>query len=153
VRKLLLAIVLALAAQAGLAATAVTLDAAAEKRAAALAQELRCLVCQNQSLADSNAGLASDLNQQIRLQLAAGKSDREIVDFMVDRYGDFVLYRPPFKPVTWLLWIGPFLLLVAGLAALVVRLKRHKPNAPRVSDAELERAAARLDEPNRSSEG
>jgi cytochrome c-type biogenesis protein CcmH len=93
-------------------------DPATDARLNALAADLRCLVCQNQSIADSHSGLAADLHQQILDMIAAGKSDREIVDFMVVRYGDFVLYRPPLKLATVLLWLGPFLLL--ALAALVL---------------------------------
>src|SRR5918998_2772019 len=85
-----------------------------EKRVNALAEELRCLVCQNQTLADSNAPLAVDLRNQIREQLQAGKSERDVIDFMVARYGDFLLYRPPFKASTAALRLGPFLLLALG---------------------------------------
>lgn len=94
--------------------TAATLDA----RTMALAEELRCLVCQNQSLADSHAPLAMDLRQQIHQQLAQGRSEQQVVDFMVQRYGDFVLYEPPLNASTALLWFGPLLLLAAGLLAL-----------------------------------
>jgi cytochrome c-type biogenesis protein CcmH len=93
-------------------------DPVAAARAVQLANELRCLVCQNQSIAESNAELAVDLRREIRAQIAAGRSDREIVDFMVSRYGDFVLYRPPFKGTTLLLWAGPLLLVLAGFWAL-----------------------------------
>ena len=103
-------------------------DSSVEKRTAALAQELRCLVCQNQTLADSNAPLAMDLRNQIREQLAAGKSERDVKDYMVARYGDFVLYRPPFNAATALLWAGPFLLLLGGFFLLFRRLRR-KPEA------------------------
>src|SRR5881394_1176669 len=89
-------------------------NAGLERRVTDLAHELRCLVCQNQTIAESNAPLAVDLRNQIREQLAAGKSEREVVDFMVARYGDFVLYRPPFKATTILLWAGPFLFLLVG---------------------------------------
>ncbi|HEV2431235.1 MAG TPA: cytochrome c-type biogenesis protein, partial [Burkholderiales bacterium] len=82
-----------------------------DQRVSALANELRCLVCQNQTLADSNAPLAVDLRNQIREQLAAGKSEQEVTDFMVARYGDFVLYRPPLKATTVALWVGPFVFL------------------------------------------
>src|SRR3981189_1123550 len=99
-------------------------DAALDKRVIDLAAELRCLVCQNQSLAESNAGLAVDLRNQIREQLARGASEREVVDFMVARYGDFVLYRPPLKASTVLLWAGPFLFLGLGTFILVRRLLR-----------------------------
>ena len=94
--------------------TASTLDA----RTMALAEELRCLVCQNQSLADSHAPLALDLRQQIRQQLAQGRSEQQVVEFMVQRYGDFVLYEPPLNGSTALLWFGPVLLLAIGVAAL-----------------------------------
>jgi cytochrome c-type biogenesis protein CcmH len=103
-------------------------DPVANKRAVALAEELRCLVCQNQTIADSHAGLAVDLRRQIREQIAEGRSDRQIIDFMVERYGDFVLYRPPLKGTTLLLWFGPPLLLVLGIIFLLryfhVRRKR-----------------------------
>ncbi|HEV7477061.1 MAG TPA: cytochrome c-type biogenesis protein, partial [Burkholderiales bacterium] len=85
-----------------------------DRRVAELSAELRCLVCQNQSIADSNADLAVDLRRQIREQLGSGKSERDVVDFMVQRYGDFVLYRPPLKASTVLLWAGPFLFLGLG---------------------------------------
>ena len=96
-----------------------------EKRVMAVAVELRCLVCQNQTIADSNAGLAVDLRNQTREMLRAGKSEREILDYMTARYGDFVLYRPPVKPSTALLWFGPPLLLVAGLLTLWLVLRRR----------------------------
>src|SRR5687768_13318885 len=88
-------------------------DPVLEQRVRALAEELRCLVCQNQTLADSNADLAVDLRREIREKMRAGMSDKAVTDYLVTRYGDFVLYRPPFKPTTLLLWLGPFLLLVA----------------------------------------
>ena len=96
-----------------------------EARLKTLAVELRCLVCQNQTLADSNAPLAEDLRREVREMIAKGMSDREIIDFLVQRYGDFVLYRPPWKASTTLLWIGPFFLLGVGAAALVVALRRR----------------------------
>jgi cytochrome c-type biogenesis protein CcmH len=95
-----------------------TADPVANKRAVELAEVLRCLVCQNQSIAESNAELAVDLRRQIREQIEAGKSDKEITAYMVDRYGDFVLYRPPVKGMTLLLWFGPVLLLLIGLFVL-----------------------------------
>lgn len=100
-------------------------DPVAEKRLQALSAELRCLVCQNQTIADSNAELAVDLRREIRGMIAAGQSDQQIVDFMVARYGDFVLYRPPLKAVTLLLWGGPLVLMLAGLAVLVRYLRRR----------------------------
>src|SRR5438876_1696954 len=93
-------------------------DPQIEQRMRALTEQLRCLVCQNETLADSRADLAEDLRKEIREQMKAGKSDREIIAFLTQRYGDFVLYRPPVKPTTYLLWFGPFVLLLAGLAIL-----------------------------------
>ncbi len=101
-------------------------DPVTNKRAVQLAEQLRCLVCQNQSIAESNAELAVDLRRQINEQIAQGRSDGEIVDFMVQRYGEFVLYRPPFKAVTLLLWLGPGLMLATGLAVLIYNLRRRR---------------------------
>ena len=120
-------------------------DPALEQRVQGLAHELRCLVCQNQSLAESNAPLAVDLRNQIREQLAKGASEREVVDFMVARYGDFVLYRPPLKASTVALWLGPFALLVAGALLLWRRLARRRVPAPQLSDAQRSRAAKLLE--------
>jgi cytochrome c-type biogenesis protein CcmH len=110
-----------------------------------LAHELRCLVCQNQTIADSNAPLAVDLRNQIREQLAAGKSDEDVMEFMVARYGDFVLYRPPFKPATLALWLGPFLLLAAGALVFWRRVARRRAEEPRLSEAERAQAARLLE--------
>lgn len=104
---------------------ALAADPVAEKRLQALSEELRCLVCQNQTIADSNAELAVDLRREIRGMIKEGKSDRDIIDFMVARYGDFVLYRPPVKGITLLLWVGPIALLLLGLTVLVRYLKRR----------------------------
>ena len=93
-------------------------DPVLEARVLAIAAELRCLVCQNQTIADSHADLAVDLRRQVREMLQQGKSQRDILDFMTARYGDFVLYRPPLKSSTALLWLGPFALLLGGLATL-----------------------------------
>jgi cytochrome c-type biogenesis protein CcmH len=101
-------------------------DPVAEARLKHLAVELRCLVCQNQTLADSNAPLAEDLRREVREMIAKNMSDQEIIDFLVQRYGDFVLYRPPVKATTALLWIGPFLLLAGGAVALGLVLKRRR---------------------------
>ena len=120
-------------------------DAALEKRVRELSTELRCLVCQNQTLADSNAPLAVDLRNQVREQLKAGKSERDVVDFLVARYGDFVLYRPPLKASTVLLWAGPFLLLAFGLLLLVLRIRRKAPPPPELSEADRARAAKLLE--------
>jgi cytochrome c-type biogenesis protein CcmH len=104
-------------------ATTQNADAALDRRVDRVTAELRCLVCQNQTIADSHAELALMLKRQVRDMLAHGASDQQAVDFMVQRYGDFVLYRPPVKAATWLLWFGPFALLLAGLALLFARLR------------------------------
>ena len=101
-------------------------DPALDQRVMKLSQELRCLVCQNETLADSRADLAEDLRTQIREQMKAGKSDKEIVAFLTTRYGDFILYRPPVKPTTYLLWFGPFVLMIAGLTLLFINLKHRR---------------------------
>lgn len=99
---------------------------AREARLMALAAELRCLVCQNQTIADSNAGLAQDLRKQIGEMMDQGRTDAEIRDYMTQRYGDFVLYRPPLKPSTALLWVGPGLLLAGALGGLALVLRRRQ---------------------------
>jgi cytochrome c-type biogenesis protein CcmH len=105
-------------------------DPEVERRLKALAEELRCLVCQNQTIADSNAGLAVDLRNQIRTQIGQGRSDEQIRDFMVERYGDFVLYKPPFQATTALLWLGPPLLIATGLGVFLVVVRRRRSAAP-----------------------
>ena len=112
-------------------------DPALEKRVMALAEDLRCLVCQNETLAGSHSDLAVDLRQQIREQMKAGKSNQEIIAFMTERYGDFVLFRPPVKATTYLLWFGPFLLLAAGI---LVQLRYLKKRRERVLDKPLSEA-------------
>jgi cytochrome c-type biogenesis protein CcmH len=121
-------------------------DPVLAKREYELSLQLRCLVCQNQSVAESRAGIAVDLRNQVREQVAAGKSDREIIDFMTIRYGDFVLYKPPVKGTTLLLWFGPLLLLVTGalVAWRILRARRSAPARPALTDAERARAAALL---------
>ncbi len=124
-------------------------DVALEKRVTAMTEELRCLVCQNQNIADSHADLAIDLKNQIREKLRQGMSEQEIMDYMVERYGDFVLYRPPVKKTTWLLWFGPFLLMILGLGALTAILRKRRralAQTPQPSKEERERAAAMLSE-------
>lgn len=108
-------------------------DPELEKRVRALSQKLRCPMCQNETLADSPAGVAVDLRNQIREQMKAGKSEEEIIAYLTARYGDFVLYEPPVRPTTYLLWFGPFILLIGGLLLLYRYVKqRHEliPNAP-----------------------
>jgi cytochrome c-type biogenesis protein CcmH len=124
-------------------------DPALEKRVMALAEELRCLVCQNQTIADSHAELAIDLKDQIREKLKAGMSEEQILQFMVARYGDFVLYKPPVKATTVPLWFGPFALLFAALAGLFYYLlRRRRAAAPQpLSEAEQARVQALLDSP------
>lgn len=100
-------------------------DPVLEARVQAITSELRCLVCQNQTIADSNAGLAFDLRNQVREMLAQGRTNAEIIEFMTQRYGDFVLYRPPVKASTWLLWFGPFLMAISGIVILLVVLRRR----------------------------
>jgi cytochrome c-type biogenesis protein CcmH len=104
-------------------------DARTEQRLKVLADELRCLVCQNQTIADSNAPLAVDLRNQIRTQMSQGRSDDQIRDYMVERYGDFVLYRPPFKATTALLWVGPFALVALGAGVMWLLVRRRRPQA------------------------
>lgn len=101
-------------------------DPALEERVMNLSRELRCLVCQNETLADSRADLADDLRRQIREQMKAGKSDKEIIGFLTERYGDFVLYRPPVRPTTYLLWFGPFCFLLIGLFVLFRYVKQRR---------------------------
>ena len=116
-------------------------DPVRQQRAVRLSEQLRCLVCQNQSIADSSAELAVDLRRQIREQIEQGRSDGEIVDFMVQRYGDFVLYKPPVKATTILLWFGPALLLLAGAAVLARNLaRRRRDEAPSLTEDERRRA-------------
>ena len=105
-------------------------DAAEEQRFRALTLELRCVLCQNQSLADSNAPIAHDLRLEILRLMREGKSDREIKQYLVARYTDFVLYRPEVEPMTWLLWFGPGLLVVAGAAVIFVIVRKRSRNAP-----------------------
>jgi cytochrome c-type biogenesis protein CcmH len=97
-----------------------------EERVTKLSKELRCLVCQNETLADSRAELANDLRGQIREQMQAGKSDKEIIGYLTERYGKFILYNPPIDPTTYLLWFGPFVLLLAGLLILFRYLKQRR---------------------------
>jgi len=117
-------------------------DPALEKRLNNLSKELRCLVCQNETLADSQADLAEDLRREIREQMRAGKSDKEIIDFLTQRYGQFILYRPQVTPTTYLLWFGPFVLLLLGLLILFSYIKQRRDTIPDkpLTDAERQRA-------------
>jgi len=101
-------------------------DPQIEQRMKNLTEQLRCLVCQNETLADSRADLAEDLRKQIREQMKAGKSDKEIIAYLTDRYGDFVLYKPPVKATTYLLWFGPFVFLIGGTIVLYRFVKRRR---------------------------
>ncbi|HEY8023211.1 MAG TPA: cytochrome c-type biogenesis protein [Burkholderiaceae bacterium] len=119
-------------------------DPVLEKHVQTLTEQLRCLVCQNMTIADSHAPLAIDLKNQVREKLARGMSDQEVVDYMVARYGDFVLYRPPVKSTTWLLWFGPFLLMLGGFAFLFWKLKSRDKQDDSASAADLQRAGEML---------
>lgn len=114
-------------------------DRAFEARLKHLDSELRCLVCQNQTLEDSSAGLAEDLRREVRGLALAGKSDDEIKSYLHDRYGNFIFYRPPVEPVTWLLWFGPFALLVATAAGLIWRIRRPRAAVAPLAEGERER--------------
>ena len=111
-------------------------DAAEEARFRELSAELRCVMCQNQSLADSNAQIAADLRAQVLELMREGKTDREIKDYLVARYGEFVLYNPPVKPATWLLWFGPALVLLGVTVAVVVVVRRRAAQAPKAPPPE-----------------
>ena len=135
-RTIVAAILLSVAGLAwGQSAEIANPNPAVERRLKALAEELRCLVCQNQTIADSNAPLAVDLRNQIRGQISQGRSDDQIRAYMVERYGDFVLYKPPFRATTAVLWLGPPLLIAAGIGIFVavVRRRRAAPAAAEVS--------------------
>ena len=101
-------------------------DPEAEERLIALTEDLRCLVCQNETIAESRADFSNDMRREIREQIQANKTDAEIIEFLVERYGDFVLYDPPFKPTTFLLWFGPLILFLLGLGTLIVYLRQRR---------------------------
>ncbi|HZP13078.1 MAG TPA: cytochrome c-type biogenesis protein [Nevskiaceae bacterium] len=130
------------------AAHAADLSADQDARYQALIQELRCLVCQNQSIAESNAPLAADLRDQVSAQIIAGKSDDEILDYLTARYGDFVRYRPPLNSRTFLLWFSPGLLLIAGLAIAwrVARRRADVAAAPAVDQSKVQELLRRVEE-------
>jgi len=121
-------------------------DPVLEQRMIKLSEDLRCLVCQNESLAGSHAELAQDLRQEIRDQMRAGKSDGQVIDYLTQRYGDFVLYKPPVKPLTWLLWFGPFALLIGAAGGLYAYIKRRGNSLvdEPLSEKEKKRVAALL---------
>jgi cytochrome c-type biogenesis protein CcmH len=121
-------------------------DPVVEQRLISISEEMRCLVCQNESLAGSRSDLANDLRREIRILIKEGKSDDQIRSFMVERYGDFVLYRPPVKPITWLLWIGPFVILLIGIGVLLTYLRRRNqaPVAKALSDEDNQKMDALL---------
>jgi len=127
-------------------ATPLASDLVLEQRLVSISEEMRCLVCQNESLSGSRSELAQDLRREIRDLIKQGKTDAEIRTFMVDRYGDFILYRPPVKPTTWLLWIGPFVLMFAGIVALLIYLRRRNTQVATtsLSDDENKRIDALL---------
>ena len=135
---------LMLATQAQTVTSTAATDTALEKHVLAVSEQLRCLVCQNQTIADSHADLAVDLRNQVREKIQQGMSDQDIFDFMVARYGDFVMYRPPLHTTTWLLWFGPFLLLFGGLFFLVRKLRQRQPEQQELSESEQQRSAQLL---------
>lgn len=114
-------------------------DAAMQARYENLTRQLRCLVCQNETIADSNATLAGDLRRELREQLAAGASDEQVLKFMTDRYGAFVLYKPPMEPRTWILWFGPAALLLIGLAVVINIIRKRAQMNP---DADMDGSPA-----------
>jgi cytochrome c-type biogenesis protein CcmH len=116
---------------------------------------MRCLVCQNESLAGSRSDLANDLRREIRILIKEGKSDEQIRTFMVERYGDFVLYRPPVKPITWLLWIGPFVILMIGIGGLLTYLRRRDRSVPNLdlTDEDNRRIDALLNDGGKDNKG
>lgn len=124
-------------------------DPVVEQRLVVISEELRCMVCQNESLAGSRADLAMDLRREIRTLIKDGKSDSEIRDYLVSRYGDFVLYRPLVKPLTWMLWFGPFLLLIGALFGLVRMVRRSAANTktPSLDAAQRAKAQSLLQDP------
>ena len=124
-------------------------DPVLEQRMVKLAENLRCLVCQNESLASSHADLAKDLRQEVRDKMKQGMTDKEITDFLVSKYGDFVLFDPPMKSYTILLWYGPFALLLIGFIGLVIQLRKRKSTIPetQLSAEQAQRAAALLNTP------
>ncbi len=118
-------------------ATSMAKDPVLEAQVMAISHELRCLVCQNQTIADSDAELAIDLRNQVREMIVAGKDEDEIVDYMVVRYGDFIRYRPPVQPTTYVLWFGPFILFAVGLGILVLNIRSRRRNTSEADEEQL----------------
>jgi len=149
-KRLFALLLVALALATGWAKEAAPLaeDPVVEQRMLSISEELRCLVCQNESLAASRAELAQDLRREVRSLIKQGRSDDEIRDFLVERYGDFVLYRPRVKPETWLLWGGPFLLMIVAIVVLLVYLRRRNRVVEQghLTEEEASRAEALLRE-------
>ena len=145
-RKLITLVLLVCSLSSSIAseATPVAADPVLEAKVQSLSEVLRCLVCQNQNLADSHADLAIDLKNQVREMLRQGQTEKQVIDYMVERYGDFVLYRPPLKSTTWLLWGAPFILLFGGLAGLFWLLKRRHGVSEEPLGEMDRQAAARL---------
>lgn len=128
-------------------AAATEFDPVEHKRVLGISEQLRCLVCQNQSIADSNAELAVDLRNQVIEQINAGRTDKEIIDYMVQRYGDFVLYNPPFKASTIILWVGPVVLFLGALIAFYINVRRRKStgaDAPKALSPDEKKKAEEL---------
>jgi cytochrome c-type biogenesis protein CcmH len=152
-KRLAVLLLLAAALASGWAKEAAPLaeDPVVEQRLIAISEEMRCLVCQNESLAGSRSDLANDLRRELRTLIRAGRTDQEIREFMVSRYGDFVLYRPQVKPVTWLLWAGPFVLMVVGVGMLIRYLRRRNrvTEQSSLSQDDARRAEALLKEAER----
>jgi cytochrome c-type biogenesis protein CcmH len=149
-KRLFALLLLALVLGAALAKEAAPLaeDPAVEQRLVAISEEMRCLVCQNESLSASRSDLAQDLRRELRTLIKQGKTDAEIREFMVSRYGDFVLYRPRVSPTTWLLWGGPFVLMIVGVVLLLTYLRRRNRTVgeAHLSEDETRRAEALLKE-------
>ncbi len=141
----------ALIASSALSAQVAPVDRAYAPRYHALIEELRCLVCQNESLAESDADLAQDLRAEVRQMMERGATDAQIINFLVARYGDFVLYRPPFKPITYLLWIAPFVAVILGLVALIyIICQRDRETDAPLSSQEQSRLSELLDDHRRN---
>lgn len=127
-------------------------DAAEEQRFQDLTAELRCVMCQNQSLADSDAQIAQDLRREVLELMREGRTDAQVKQFLVERYGEFVLYRPPVKGATWLLWFGPFLLLLGGIGFLLMKLVRRPVQEDGLPESDRKRAAALLEDTHNTKE-